>query len=143
MYQSNYNNTLIILIILLIISQVPSSNTNALCHQNNKTPIIIIIAPLISHVPRGAQSHPPPLQGGLIVAGGATVRTGRSRTVLDSVEILDRYYCKFKPASTYYQSFIVDGLESEEVSLFLSAGARDRGGAGRGCREDFGRSVAG
>ena len=139
MYQSNYNNTLIILIILLIISQVPSSNTNALCHQNNKTPIIIIIAPLISHVPRGAQSHPPPLQGGLVVAGGRT--TGETR--LDSVEILDRYFCKFKPASTYYQSFIVDGLESEEVSLFLSAGARDRGGAGRGCREDFGGSAAG
>ena len=139
MYQSNYNNTLIILIILLIISQVPSSNTNALCHQNNKTLIIIIIAPLISHVPRGAQSHPPPLQGGLIVAGGRT--TGY--TVLDSVEILDRYYCKFKPASTSYQSQIVVGLESEKVSLFLLAGARDRGGAGRGCRENFIGSGAG
>ena len=97
----------IIIIILLIISNVPRSNTNSLCHQNKKTLIIIIIAPLISHVPRGAQSHPPPLQGGLIVAGGTT--TGE--TELDSVEILDRYYCKFKPASTSYQSLIVVGLE--------------------------------
>ena len=34
------------------------------------------------------------------------------------MEILDRYYCKFKQASTSYQSFIVVGLESEKVSLF-------------------------
>ena len=85
------------MIIHLIILHVPSSNTNALCHENKKTLIMIIIAPLISHVPRGAQAHPPPLQGGLIVAGGETT----DWTELDSVEILDRYYCKFKQASLH------------------------------------------
>ena len=59
--------------------------------------ITITIGSLIPHLPRGA--HPPPLQGGLIVAGGYD---GEGRT--DSVEILDRYYWEFKTVSTSYQS---------------------------------------
>ena len=66
-------------------------------------------------------THPPPLQGGLIAAGGTT--TGR--TELDSVEILDRYYCKFKPPSSSYQSLIVVGLKSRKwASFFFSRSAR-------------------
>ena len=55
---------------------------------------------LISHVPRGA--HPPPLQGGIIVAGGYDGEGGT-----DTVEILDRYDWEFKTVSTSYQSSIV------------------------------------
>ena len=55
---------------------------------------------LISHIPRCA--HPPPLQGGLIVAGGYD-----GDTYIDTVEILDKYYWEFKTAATSYQSQIV------------------------------------
>ena len=120
-----------------LVSHVPSSNTNALCHQNNKTLIIIIIVLWSQNMPRG--THPPPLQGGLIAAGGTT--TGR--TELDSVEILDRYYCKFKPPSSSYQSLIVVGLKSRKWASFLLAGARECGGVGRGCRENLSSSGAG
>ena len=59
--------------------------------------ITITMVLLISHIPCCA--HPPPLQGGLIVAGGVTGESG-----LDSVEILDRYYWDFKTVSTSYES---------------------------------------
>ena len=59
--------------------------------------ITITMVLLISHIPCCA--HPPPLQGGLIVAGGWD-----GEGSLDSVEILDRYHWDFKTASTSYQS---------------------------------------